>query len=158
MKRILLAVALLLLAVTATNAAPPARHGGRRSAPTVQRTPQSAAAKGHAQARGTTTGQSAQAGGLPSQAAAPLRLDDTGGVTFNPGPDPTGAFGGQLGNGGIPAASGQQGGSGQNVTGGVATLPNFPSGQQPDAIIQGVPIFFPTPPPPPSGAIPQRLK
>jgi hypothetical protein len=78
MKRILLAVALLLLAVTATNAASPAGKGRHRRTQTVQRTQQPATRQVPVTARGTTTGQAAQAGGLPGQAAAPLRLDATG--------------------------------------------------------------------------------
>jgi hypothetical protein len=83
MKKILLAVALLLLAVTATNAASPARKGGHRRAQTVQRTRQTATRQAPRTAAATTAGQSVRAGGLPSQAAAPLRLDATSGGTFN---------------------------------------------------------------------------
>jgi hypothetical protein len=120
MKRILLAVALLLLAVTAASAAPPARQSGQRHAQTVQRTPQSAPVKAPGQAPGTTTGQSARPGRLPSQAAAPLRLDATGGGTFNTGFGSTGGFSGQNGNGPIP--------------GGVGAIANLPASSTTDNV------------------------
>jgi hypothetical protein len=98
MKRIVLAVALLLVALTATNAAPPRQSIGAAPArqdrqkgvksvkPTKQRAPAQAptqaarkalpaTAKAPGQTQVATKGQAAQQGRLPNKAAAPLRLD-----------------------------------------------------------------------------------
>jgi hypothetical protein len=90
MKKIVLAVALLLLAGTAMNAAPPARQGRPTKVKPVPPPKQPA-----------TKGQGAKQGLLPNQAAAPLRLDASGGGTINPGVNPAGAVPGQTGTGGF---------------------------------------------------------
>jgi hypothetical protein len=75
MKKIVLAVALLLLAVTATNAATPARHGGHKRTRTAQRTKEPNPGKAPGKTSGTTTGQSIKRGRLPNQTADPLLFD-----------------------------------------------------------------------------------
>jgi hypothetical protein len=69
MRKILLAVALLLLAVTATNAASPARKGGQKSAKTGQRTQQRATAPAPTQAAPKGLPTAAKAAGKPQVAA-----------------------------------------------------------------------------------------